>query len=86
MSLVLLLIAPFRDPSYLDGAVEYLKASQRFCLLMNRLCKKSRGHPYSADGNPQDGQTPFSLRLDALERLRKEQKSKEPAKRFRSLS
>ncbi|CAD5222216.1 unnamed protein product [Bursaphelenchus xylophilus] len=67
------------DEELLKGAYRYLEISQKFCLLMNRLAKKDRGHPFSADGNPTDTSTPFAYRLGVLkdrEKANKEQARK----------
>ncbi|KAI6235199.1 hypothetical protein M3Y95_00025800 [Aphelenchoides besseyi] len=56
------------NDNYAKGCVEFLQASINFGLLMNRLCKKERGHPFSLDGNPTDGSVPYSSRMEAVKR------------------
>ncbi|CAD5216927.1 unnamed protein product [Bursaphelenchus okinawaensis] len=67
-----------RRPDLVKGAVEYLEKSQKYCLLMNRMAKKDRGHPFTLDGNPTDNSTPFTLRLEGIKHT---VKAKETARR-----
>ncbi|KAI6201646.1 hypothetical protein M3Y96_00864700 [Aphelenchoides besseyi] len=56
------------NDNYAKGCVEFLQASINFGLLMNRLCKKDRGRPFTLDGNPTDGSVTYSSRMEAVNR------------------
>ena len=53
---------------------------------MNQLHKKERGRPFSLDGNPTDGSTNYSRRLDAVKRYYERKQVEERKSAYRALS
>lgn len=84
--LLLRQLAFFSDDSYAQGCIEFCKASLNFGLLMNRIHKSERGHPFALDGNPTDGSTNYSRRLDAVTRYLERKQVTERKSAYRALS